>query len=78
VNQNEAMIRRAVPLHIDETRHNALRDRLIESGLSDDMAERWLAAWEAEAARRGLDRGAVYSEQGERWIAEQRTADPEP
>ena len=44
------------------------RDALVDGGVSPDQAERWCAAWEAEAARRGVERGPYYWDAGRGWI----------
>jgi hypothetical protein len=68
------MARRADPERLYEAHRAGLFQRLISGGrLSGDRAQRWLVDWEAEAARRGLDRrtGNWWSPAWE-WIAEQR------
>jgi hypothetical protein len=42
--------------------------------MSPTDAERWLRAWEAEAATRGLPRDGDYWQTGAMWIAEARAA----
>jgi hypothetical protein len=48
--------------------------RLIrEARISPDKTDRWISAWEAEAALRGLDgRTAEWWEPAWEWIAERR------
>jgi hypothetical protein len=41
--------------------------------MSEEVAERWLVAWEAEARSRGLDaRTGAFWDPAYDWIAEQR------
>jgi hypothetical protein len=63
------MSRRADPARIDEARRAAIRNRLIGEGMTAATAEAWIAAWDAEAARDGLEPGRVYWERGREWIA---------
>ena len=47
--------------------------RLGDRGMTADAAERAIAAWEAEAASRGLSRDdPTYWDAGEAWIVERR------
>jgi hypothetical protein len=66
------MPRRADPARIDEARRAATRNRLIGEGATEETADAWIAAWEAQADRDGLERGPAYWECGWAWIAEQR------
>jgi hypothetical protein len=66
------MSRRADPARIDAARRAATRSRLIGDGASLETADAWIAAWEGEAASRGLERGSAYWEVGWAWIAKQR------
>jgi hypothetical protein len=66
------MARRADPARIEQARLAATRNRLIGDGVTEATADAWIAAWEAQAARDGLERGADYWEAGWRWIAERR------
>ena len=66
------MSRRSTPERIDRARHAATRSRLIGEGVTEETADAWLAAWEAQAADVGLDRGAAYWDAAWEWIAEQR------
>jgi hypothetical protein len=66
------MSRRADPARIDEARRAATRNRLMGEGMTLERADAWIAAWEAEAGRDGLARGAAYWEAGCAWIAAQR------
>jgi hypothetical protein len=54
-------------------RRIAQRNRLEGRGMSSDVVEAWLAAWEAEARQRGLDpREGRFWDGAEDWIADQR------
>jgi hypothetical protein len=44
----------------------------VGEGVTDETADAWLAAWEAQAAPDGLERGAAYWQAGWKWIAAQR------
>ena len=66
------MSRRSTPERIDEARRAATRNRLIGERLTESTADAWIAAWEAQAATDGLERGRTYWEAGWAWIAEQR------
>lgn len=58
-----------------QARHRAaLKDRLWGEGVSDDLAEMWIARWEAEAARRGLRRNVAYWREAGDWIDRERGA----
>lgn len=52
----------------------ALKERLWGEGVSDDLAEAWIARWESEAVRRGLKRDATYWHLAAEWIDEERGA----
>jgi hypothetical protein len=71
------MSRRADPARIDAARHAATRQRLIGQGVTAETADAWIAAWEAQAARDGLERGA-YGDAGWDWIAAERERRPTP
>jgi hypothetical protein len=43
-----------------------------ELRVSEETAERWLAAWDAEARSRGLDARSTWFDGAYEWIAEQR------
>lgn len=68
------MARRSDPerLYLAHRAGHASRLR-SQAKLSEEQAERWLTAWEAEAALRGLDRrsGEFWARAWD-WIAEQR------
>jgi hypothetical protein len=63
---------RADPARIDEARRAATRNRLIGERVTEATADAWIAAWEAQAAQDGLERGAACWDAGWEWIAEQR------
>jgi hypothetical protein len=54
------MSRRSTPERIDEARRAATRNRLIGERVSPETADAWIAAWEAQAAQDGRERGAAY------------------
>ena len=58
------MSRRADPARIDAARESATRNRLIGEHMTEATAHAWIAAWEAQAARDGLERGAAYWDAG--------------
>jgi hypothetical protein len=66
------MSRRSTPERLDAARHAAVRNSLIGEGATPETADAWLAAWEAEAAQDGLERGTAYWQARWDWIAEQR------
>jgi hypothetical protein len=67
------MARRSTPERINEARHAALRNLLVdEQRLTLDDAEAWVRAWEAEAARLGIAPSTEYWTVGGAWIDEQR------
>jgi hypothetical protein len=66
------MSRRSTPERIDQARRAATRNRLICERMTEETAEAWIAAWEANAAQDGLERGSAYWQAGWDWIAEQR------
>jgi len=70
--------RRSTPERIDQARQAATRSRLIGEGATEETADAWLAAWEAQAADVGLDRGAAHWDAAWKWIAEQRLARVRP
>ena len=45
-----------------------IRNDLIARGFDIDEAVRWCAAWEAEAGRQELPRGAHYWDDAQSWI----------
>jgi hypothetical protein len=66
------MSRRADPERIDVARRAATLGRLVGDGVPNETAEAWIAAWDEEAARRGVSRGAEYWDAAWAWIAEER------
>ena len=67
------MSRRPDPARIDAARREATRRRLLSTGMLPERADALMAAWEAEAERRGLADGGRYAdENGWDWIAAQR------
>ena len=54
------MSRRSTPERLDEARRAATRNRLIGERVTPEMADAWIAAWEAQAAHDGLERGSEY------------------
>lgn len=68
------MTRRPSPERIYEARRAAIESRLARSrALTPEDVERWLAAWEAEGALRGLDRReSGFWDLGAQWIEGQR------
>jgi hypothetical protein len=72
------MSRRSTPERIDEARRAGTRNRLIGDGATETTADVWIAAWEAQAAQDGLERGRTYWEAGWAWIAEQRQSQVRP
>jgi hypothetical protein len=72
------MSRRSTPERIAEARRAATRNRLIGERISPETVDAWIAAWEAQAAQDGLERGAAYWEAGWAWIAEQRRSRVRP
>jgi hypothetical protein len=73
------MVRRSDPERIIQARRIALRNRLIdEDRLPRALAEAWISAWEAEAARLGIAPGNEYWTYGSAWIEEQRQSGHSP
>jgi hypothetical protein len=68
------MARRADPQRIDEARRAAVMYSLMDTGLDQPTAERWLDAWILEATGRGLARDGAYWTAGSEWIAAERAA----
>ena len=67
-------MRKPDPERIYLARRAARFRRLVDEQRLDELnAEHWIAAWEREAAFRGLDRhSAGFWQDGEAWIAEGR------
>lgn len=73
------MTRRADPERIHLARRAAVRNRLTGEGMSEELAEHWCDAWEAEAARRKLERlSPDYWREGTAWIYAERPARKAP
>jgi hypothetical protein len=70
--QSYPMSRRSTPQRIDEARRAATRNRVIGERVTPETADAWIAAWEAQAAQDGPERGAAYWEAGWAWIAARR------
>ena len=69
----QAMARKPDPVRIYAARRAATEARLRGSGMPQDVAQRWLADWEAFAAQEGLDRGAGdFWERAMAWIGAPR------
>jgi len=68
------MTRRADPERIYQARRAAARNTLAGTGMPIETAERWCAAWEAEAASRWLARDRDYWDLGWDWIEAERAA----
>lgn len=67
------MARKPDPVRIYAARRAATEARLRVSGMPQDVAERWLADWEAFAAQEGLDRDAGdFWERAMAWIGAPR------
>ena len=73
------MSRRADPDRIHLARRAAIRNAIMASrGFDHDVAERWCAAWEAEAALQGLEPGSAFWDAGKAWIDAQCAARKRP
>lgn len=66
------MSRRSTPERIDAAHRAGTRRRLTLEGVSEATADAWIAAWEAQAARDGQERGSAYWTAGWDWIAAER------
>ena len=58
------MSRQSTPERLDAAWRAATRNRLIGDRVSPETADAWIAAWEAQAADDGLERGSAYWEAG--------------
>ena len=76
--QTQLMSRRSTPERINEARRAATRARLIGERVAPETADAWISAWEAQAARDGVERGAAYWDASWEWIAEQRQSRVRP
>ena len=72
------MARRPSPERLDAAWRAATRNRLTGERVSPETANAWIAAWEAQAAVDGLERGSGYWETGWAWMAEQRQSRTRP
>jgi hypothetical protein len=72
------MSRRSTPERIDAAHRAATGQRLTGERVSEATADAWIAAWEAQAAQDGLERGSAYWRAGWDWIAEQRKTRAHP
>jgi len=63
------------PARTDARRRADLKDRLWGEGVTDDLAETWIARWEAEAVARGIPRDAAFWRMAAGWIDRERGAD---
>jgi hypothetical protein len=68
------MGRRSDPELIDQARHAGTKNRLMGSGLDEATSDAWIAAWDAQATKDGLERGAANWDAGWRWIEVDRAA----
>lgn len=69
------MGRRADPARLHAARRAGTRRRLeLEGGLSPELAERWIAAWERVAEITSPAHDGAFWDLGWGWIAEQRSA----
>lgn len=68
------MARKSNPARIYDARRAAIESRLTRTKvLSPEEAERWLAAWEVQAAAEGQDRDErEFWDRGLEWITETR------
>jgi hypothetical protein len=62
------MSRRSTPERIDAARRAAVLSRLTGHGMSVERAQDWIARWEAQAARDGVERGSGFWDAGVSWI----------
>ena len=66
------MSRRPDPKRIDDARRAALHARLGSSGMTDELADEWIARWESRAIDEGRQRDAQFWRIGWEWITAQR------
>jgi hypothetical protein len=72
-------MRKPDPLRIFAARRIAHGNRLVGEGVSEEVSERWLVAWEAEARSRGVDaRTGAFWDPAYEWITEQRRVSRTP
>ena len=72
------MSRRSTPERIDAARHAAVRARLVGTGMTEETADAWLAAWASVAARDGRPRDAAYWDAAWSWITAEREQRRQP
>jgi hypothetical protein len=63
------MSRRSTPERIDQALRAATRNRLIGERVTEETADAWIAAWEAQTVRDGPGRSAASWDVGWDWIA---------
>jgi hypothetical protein len=75
-----AHMRRQHPDLVHDARRIGLRNRMRDEWrLTEARADELIAAWEAEASARGLDRSATgYWSDGERWLRARAAAGTGP
>ena len=67
------MSRRADPEKLYVAHRAGVQRRLMGTGMPEDRADAWIAAWEKETAgREDLGRGGRYWDAGWNWIAVER------
>jgi hypothetical protein len=66
--------RQSTPERIEAAHREATRHRLMSSGLLPERVDALMAAWEADAERRGLLEGRRYAgEDGWEWTTAERS-----
>jgi len=71
------MSRRADPVRIAAAHREATRQRLLSTGMLPERVDALTAAWEVEAASRGLPEARRYAgEDGWEWMTAQREHQP--
>ncbi len=65
------MARRGDPARIEEARREAIRQRLLGTGMLPGRVEALMAAWEDEAIRRGLADRPYSGADAWEWMASQ-------
>jgi hypothetical protein len=61
-----------LPSASTRARRAAVRSALIGDGATAETADAWIAAWDAQTAEDGLERGSTYWQAGWDWFAEER------
>lgn len=73
------MMRHEDPSKLGVARRRAVLGWLIGQGMTNEAADSWCAAWEAEATRQGRQLRALdYREGAGLWIAERLRSRPSP